>query len=119
MLYSVLTDLYSRMESTDKRLEMIDLLAGLFDGTPTQVVDKVAYLTKGELHPDWMGFPEIGMGEKMTSWTLAEAAGISREEALEAVKREGGVGPAAQNLLRGKVATTQPLTVTEVYARSG
>ncbi|MFQ6077059.1 MAG: ATP-dependent DNA ligase [Candidatus Bathyarchaeia archaeon] len=115
MLYSVLADTYRRLESTAKRLEMIELLRELFAKAPPDVIDEVAYLTKGDLHPDWMGFPELEMGEKMASWALADAVGISQEEALEHVKRAGGIGPATQRLLQGGKRMAKRLTVREVY----
>ena len=59
MHYSVLTETYRRLEATAKRLEMIELLTELFEKTPPDTISKIVYLTKGDLHPDWMEFPEL------------------------------------------------------------
>jgi DNA ligase-1 len=132
VFYSKLTDVYEKLEATDKRLEMISLLAELFRKTSPGIVSKVAYLTNGELHPDWTDFPEIGLAEKMIMKAVADASGISEKKVMEKVKEIGGVGPATQKLLEERSRTKErsvtiqtilgekpevekKLTVTKVY----
>jgi DNA ligase-1 len=116
MLYSKLSEAYQELEFTSKTLEMIRILSELFKTTPPAMIGKIAYLTRGELHPDWTGFPEIGMAEKMASRVLAEATDMTLEEALDHTKEAGGIGSATQKLLeKEKERTREPLTVTEVY----
>jgi DNA ligase-1 len=58
--YSVIADAYEKIEATTKRLEMTDLLVELLKDTPKELIDKVAYLTQGRIHPDFLGV-EIGV----------------------------------------------------------
>ncbi|MEM2669736.1 MAG: hypothetical protein QW188_06865, partial [Candidatus Bathyarchaeia archaeon] len=52
MDYSLVTEVYEKIESTTKRLEMTDYLVDLLKKTPKEVIDKVVYLTQGKLYPD-------------------------------------------------------------------
>ncbi|MEA2090394.1 MAG: ATP-dependent DNA ligase [Thermoproteota archaeon] len=115
MLYSTLTSVYQKLESTDKRLEMISVLAELFHKTPPNIIRKVVCLTSGKLHPDWTGFPEIGLAEKMIIRAIADASGVPEKKVLEKVKETGGVGPATQKLLeeRPKIKK-RPVTIQTV-----
>ena len=60
MKYSVMSEVYEKIEATTKRLEMTDLLVGFLKNTPKDMVDKVAYLTQGKIYPDFTGV-EIGV----------------------------------------------------------
>lgn len=66
MLYSLIADAYEKIEATTKRLEMTDYLVELLKKTPKEVIDKVVYLTMGELYPPFMGV-ELGMAENWPS----------------------------------------------------
>ena len=126
MEYSLLADLYEKIESTTKRLEMTDLLVALFKKTPPNIIDKVVYLTQGKLHPDYVGV-ELGVAEKLALRALSLATGLSAEELEAELKRAGDAGVAAERALSRKrvkslldfVGPSQvgvkKLTVDEVY----
>jgi DNA ligase-1 len=52
MLYDTLVDTYSKLESTTKRLEMIDILSDLLAQATPDEIEKIMYLTQGKIHPD-------------------------------------------------------------------
>ncbi|MBS7632899.1 ATP-dependent DNA ligase [Candidatus Bathyarchaeota archaeon] len=117
MYYSAIADVYEKIESTTKRLEMTDLLVNLLKNTPTNIIDKVVYLTQGKLYPDFMGL-EIGIAEKLAIKALARASGAKETAIEEEMKKLGDIGETAQKFMASKKQATffqQPLTVEKVY----
>ena len=80
MDYSDLAELYEKLGSTTKRLEMIDLLVNFYKQTPPEIIDKVIYLTQGKLFPEWTDNPELGIAEKTALKAVSIAYGISENK---------------------------------------
>ncbi len=117
MRYSVIADAYEKIEATSKRLEMTDLLVDLLRNTPKELISRVAYLTQGRIHPDFMGI-EIGVAEKLAIKALARASGRKETDIEEDLKHTGDIGETAQKFLSSKRQVTffqEPLTVQKVY----
>jgi DNA ligase-1 len=115
--YSVVTATYEAMESTAKRLELIGLLADLIRRTPSEIVNKVVYLTQGKIYPDFMGI-EIGLADKLAMRAISEIAGVSLEEVVQAYHRLGDIGAVGEELFKTKRQTmlfSEPLTVERVF----
>lgn len=115
--YLHVANIYQKIEGTTKRLEMTDYLVELLRETPPVIIDKVIYLTQGKLHPNWTGLPEIGIAEKMAARAVSQAVNLPVRDITKNIRKTGDLGFSAENLLenRGSKATTNPLTVTEVY----
>ena len=62
MKYRDIVDTYIKIEGTSKRLEMTDHLIELISKTPSNLLDKVLYLTQGKLYPDFLGI-ELGIAD--------------------------------------------------------
>lgn len=120
MKYSTITNAYTKIESTSKRLEMTAYLVELLKKTPKELIRKVAYLTQGELYPEFKGI-ELGMAEKMVITAIAKATEIEKKEITTEWKRIGDLGSIVENLLSNKkgrkikLSAGQPLTVEQVY----
>jgi DNA ligase-1 len=115
--YNVIADAYEKIEATSKRLEMTDLLVDLLRNTPKELISRVAYLTQGRIHPDFMGI-EIGVAEKLAIKALARASGRKETDIEEDIKHTGDIGETAQKFLSSKRQVTffqEPLTVQKVY----
>jgi len=123
--FSRLVEFYERIEATSSRLAMTDLLVALFKRTPAEVIDKLVYLTRGTLGPDYEA-PELGVAEKLAMRAVALALGVGARDVEAAYKRLGDVGSAAEELMKrskpasileflGGGAEQRPLTVGEVY----
>jgi len=115
--YSVIADAYEKIEATSKRLEMTDLLVDLLRNTPKELIGRVAYLTQGRLHPDFLGI-EIGVAEKLAIKALARTCGRREVDVEEDLKHTGDIGETAQKLIGSKRQVTffqEPLTVQKVY----
>jgi len=115
--YAVIAEAYEKIEATTKRLEMTDLLVDLLKSTPKEIIDKVVYLTQGQIYPDFVSL-EIGVAEKLAIKALARASGRNEAEIEEDLKKTGDIGETAQNFIAHKRQATffhQPLTVQKVY----
>jgi DNA ligase-1 len=115
--YSVIADAYEKIEATSKRLEMTDLLVDLLRNTPKELIGRVAYLTQGRIHPDFLGI-EIGVAEKLAIKALARTCGRREVDVEEDLKHTGDIGETAQKLIGSKRQVTffqEPLTVQRVY----
>jgi len=115
--YSLLTEMYEKIETTTKRLEITDHLVSLLKKTPKAVIDKVVYLTQGKLYPDYEGI-EVGIAEKLATRALAKASGAGEASILKGLEKTGDLGETAVNFLKKKAQVTlthEPLTVERVY----
>lgn len=113
----MIADAYEKIEATSKRLEMTDLLVDLLRSTPKDLIGRVAYLTQGRIHPDFVGI-EIGVAEKLAVKALARASGRREDDVEEELKRTGDIGEAALKFVGSKRQVTffqEPLTVQKVY----
>lgn len=124
--FKVLVEIFAKLELTTKRTEMTALLVQLFKKTPAKVIDKVVYLMQGKLYPDWMGMPELGIGERLIVRAISMATGFSDNAVEKEFKRLGDLGKAAEILKAKKrqaaltaffgIGVVKPLTVTRVYS---
>ena len=124
LLYSVLVSHYEKIESQTQRLENAQLLSELFIKMENKNLDKLVYLTQGKLHPDWMGFPEIGLSEKSIIKAIMKITGYTNSNITEKIHQEGDVGEAFYRLIDYEKNTLSqwipdyqltPLTVNDVY----
>jgi DNA ligase-1 len=118
MLFSELVEFYERIEATTKRLEMTDILVELFKKTDPEIIDKVVYMTLGELYPPFVGI-ELGVAEKLALRALKAVTGASEKKIQELYGKLGDIGLTAEKLLLSKTQVTlytEPLTVERVYS---
>lgn len=127
MKYSLLVDVYEKIEATTKRLEMTQYLVDLLKQSDPGSIDKVVYLTQGRLYPEYVGV-ELGMADKLVLRAVALAAGAALNSVEKIYKEVGDVGGAAEHALskmRRQFALTnffhvektskEELTVEKVY----
>lgn len=127
MNFSALISCFERIEATSKRLEMFDILADLFRLAEPSEIDKIIYLSQGQLLPPYRGL-ETGMSAKLMLRAVADASGHSVAEAEKTYDKGGDIGDAAEKLLSRRRpkqpaslfdAISEPPraeTVSEVYA---
>lgn len=111
MKFSRLADYFERLEATTKRLEMFDILAELFKEASYQDIDKIIYLSQGQLLPPFHGL-EIGMSEKLLIRAMADASKTKITEVEKIFKKAGDMGITAEELIKGR---GEGLKVSEVY----
>jgi len=84
MKFSKLAQLFSELESTTKRLEMIDILSIFFkqikENKYYDDLDKIIYLLQGKLVSNIKQFPKMGIAEKMIIEALSIHSGIGKNK---------------------------------------
>jgi DNA ligase-1 len=107
MRYQIVAEAYRDLERATARLELIDRLAALVAETPKELLPTVALLCQGQIAPDFAGV-ELGLAERMAARAVAEAAGVTAEQALASAREVGDLGLAAETLL---AAASRPATL--------
>ena len=107
MKFNKLAQLFSELESTTKRLEMIDILSGFFKKLKEKAnfedLDRIIYLLQGQLVPNIKQFPKMGMAEKMIIEALSIHSGIESKKIREVLVKQGDIGATAELILsKGK-----------------
>lgn len=105
MKFSVLAEIFEKMEKTPKRLELTDYLVDLFKNTPSELISKVVYLIQGKLRPDFEGI-EIGVAEKLVIRAVYRSTAIEVKKIEEAYRKDGDLGHAVSKLIEKKTQTT-------------
>lgn len=111
MKFLELVNYFERLEATTKRLEMFEILAELFRKAEAREIDKMIYLSQGQLVPSFQGL-EMGMSEKLLIRALAGATGSEIKQVETKFKQQGDLGQTAEGLITGR---GKGLTVLEVY----
>ncbi len=106
MKFKKLANLFSNLESTTKRLEMIDFLSRFFEevklSKKIKDLDKIVYLLQGELVSNIKQFPKIGLAEKMIIEALSLHSGIDKKKIKEILIKKGDIGATAELILAKK-----------------
>ncbi len=97
MKFSTLAEFYGKLDSTTKRLEMIDILMELFQKTAPDDMRCIIYLTSGKIAADYVDI-ELGFADKMVIKAIAKAVGKSEDDVNEMFKRKGDLGEVVQEL---------------------
>ena len=117
MRFAVLADTFSKMESTQKRLELTELLVELFKNTTHETIAKIVYLLQGKLRPEFEGV-ELGVAERIAIKAASKSSGIPTKKIEEQYRKSGDLGRAASIILEQKTQTTfmaEDITVERVY----
>ncbi len=103
MKFNRLSQLFSQLESTTKRLEMIDILSNFFyeikESEDFEDLDKIIYLLQGQLAPNIKQFPKMGLAEKMIIEALSVHSGINAKRIKNILIKKGDIGAAAELIL--------------------
>jgi DNA ligase-1 len=110
MPFTLLAETFEKLERTTSRTQMLLYLVELFKKTPKETIDKVVYFLQGKLWPDWKGYPELGVGEKLLIKAASIALHVSESKIEQLAKRLGDVGRAVERLkLEKERAGTKPV----------
>ena len=110
MKFSNLAQLFSELESTSKRLEMIGMLSDFFNEIKVsnnyEDLDKIVYLLQGQLVSNIKQLPKFGMAEKMIIEALSVHSGIDKNKIKQILVKQGDVGATAEVILSKKKKQT-------------
>jgi len=106
MKFKKLAVLFSELEKTTKRLEMIDILSNFFSeiyqNKIFEDIDKIIYLLQGQLVSNIKQFPKMGIAEKMIIEALSLHSGIDGKKIKEILIKKGDIGATAELILSKK-----------------
>jgi len=106
MKFKKLAVLFSELENTTKRLEMIDILSDFFNEIYQNKIfedlDKIIYLLQGQLVSNIKQFPKMGIAEKMIIEALSLHSGIDGKKIKEVLIKKGDIGATAELILSKK-----------------
>lgn len=111
MKFHKLVEYFERLEATTKRLEMFDILSELFKESNADDIDKIIYLSQGQLLPPFHGL-EMGMSEKLLIRAISDAANTPTKKVEDVFQHTGDLGKTAGELIKNK---GENLTVRKVY----
>lgn len=103
MKFQKLAILFSELENTSKRLEMIEILSNFFkeikENREFEDIDKIIYLLQGQLVSNIKKFPKMGIAEKMIIEALSLHSGIDGKKIKEILIKKGDIGATAELIL--------------------
>ncbi|MFX0071788.1 MAG: ATP-dependent DNA ligase [Candidatus Hermodarchaeota archaeon] len=103
MKFNKLAKLFSDLEATTKRLEMIDILSDFFkiikQSQEIDDLDKIIYLLQGKLVSNIKEFPKMGLAEKTLIEALSIHSGVNREKIKQVLLKKGDIGATAEIIL--------------------
>lgn len=111
MRFKKLCEYFEKLEETTKRLEMFNILAELFKESSAEEIDKIIYLSQGQLLPPFYGI-EIGISEKLLIRALSDATNTPTKKVEQTFRHTGDLGKTAEELNKREGYN---LSVKEVY----
>ena len=76
MEFSIIAEIFERMENTTKRIELTNLLVELLKKTPKKINPNAVYLLQGIIRPNFEGV-ELGVAEKLAIRAISKSSGLS------------------------------------------
>jgi len=98
MKFAIVAEYFRKLEGTQSRLEMTDLLVGLFQKSPKGEIDKVAYLCLGHFTAEYEDVV-LGIGDKIMIQAIAMAAHRLPKDVSRKFKEVGDLGLAAEEMI--------------------
>ncbi|AOL16192.1 ATP-dependent DNA ligase [Sulfolobus sp. A20] len=98
MQFKVIADYFDKLEKISSRLQLTALLSDLLSKADKENVDKVIYIIQGKLWPDFLGYPELGIGEKFLIKAISIATNVKESEVEGLNKKLGDLGEVARML---------------------
>jgi len=117
MEFSIIAEIFERMEGTAKRIELTNLLVELLKKTPKKIIPNAIYLLQGIIRPNFEGV-ELGVAEKLAIHAISKSSGLSIKKIEEDYKKCGDLGLTASNILKLKTQTTftaEKITLERIY----
>jgi DNA ligase-1 len=111
MKFLELSQYFQMLENTTSRLEMSNILAHMFSKATNEDIDKMVYLTLGEILPPFKGV-QMGVSEKLMIEALSKACGVRASLVETLYKSKGDMGETAFELIKWE---GKGLSVKQVY----
>ncbi len=117
MKYSLLVELYGKLEATSKRLEKTYLISEFLKKTPETDLPHITLLLQGRIFPAWDD-NTIGVASRLVLKAINVATGIDQPKIEKEWKKTGDLGDTTTNLVGKKKQRTlfsKSLMVKKVF----
>ena len=117
MDFSIVAEIFEKMENTTKRIELTNILVELLKKTPKKIIPNAVYLLQGIIRPNFEGV-ELGIAEKLAIRAISKSVGLPIKKIEDDYREGGDLGLTASNMLKLKTQTTfttEKITVERVY----
>ena len=117
MDFSIVAEIFEKMENTTKRSELTNILVELLKKTPKKIIPNAVYLLQGIIRPNFEGV-ELGIAEKLAIRAISKSSGLSIKKIEDDYRKVGDLGLTASNILKLKTQTTftaEKITLERVY----
>ena len=117
MLYKELTDIYTELEKTSKRLEKTLIISNFLKKAHTTDLPTLALLLQGRLFPQW-DERETGVASRLVIKAITTATGVSAKVIENHWKNTGDLGTVAQEIIKSNKQETlfsSKLTISKVF----
>jgi DNA ligase-1 len=101
MEYSILADLYEKLESVSSKLEKTHILADLFFKTKSENLHKVTLLAAGRVFPVYSEY-ELGIATQMMLKAISKATGFSLGDVEKKFKKTGDLGLTTEECIKSR-----------------
>jgi len=117
MEFSIIAEMFQKMEKTTKRIELTNILVELLKKTPNKIISNIVYLLQGIIRPNFEGV-ELGIAEKLAIRAISKSSGLPIKKVEDDYREGGDLGLTASNILKLKTQTTftaEKITLERVY----
>ena len=104
MNYSLLVELYEKLENTPSRLDKVSLISDFLKEADDDEIRMSILLLQGRVFPKWSE-KEIGLASKTAAKIISMTSGISDKEVMKEFSESGDLGLVAEKLIGKKTQT--------------
>ena len=88
MDFSIVAEIFEKMENTTKRIELTNILVELLKKTPKKIIPNAVYLLQGIIRPNFEGV-ELGIAEKLAIRAISKSSGLSIKKIEDDYRKVG------------------------------
>lgn len=117
MKYSILAEVYEKLESISGKLEKTHIISKLLIETPKDLLEKIVLLIDGRVFPSWSD-EELGVANQLMTRTISKSYGISTDNVVKNFKRTGDLGKTVEELASKRKQATlgkKELVIDKVF----
>lgn len=115
MNFKTFADYLSQLEATASRNKITEILADLLKKASSEEIDKICYLSLGQLAPLYAGI-EFNLADKLMMRAISKAFAVPENKVKQEYKRVGDLGEVGSVLAKAAMGRKK-LSVLEVFTR--
>ncbi|MBI1978446.1 MAG: ATP-dependent DNA ligase [Candidatus Aenigmarchaeota archaeon] len=104
MEYSILADIYEKLENVSSKLAKADIIAKFLKSVQSNELSKIVLLLQGRVFPSYSEY-ELGIATQMMIKAISKSSGLSSEKVDGIFKKTGDLGLTAERCVAGRSQT--------------